>query len=112
MDVSDPALYEAHTFHPMFRELRETDPVHYCEESAFGPYWAITRYDDIVAVDMNHRAFSSAEGGISIFDTAVNDNSSFINMDPPDHKTHRGAVTPVFSRENLAALDEKPDKRD
>ena len=107
MDVSDPALYEAQTFHPLFRTLRDEDPVHFCPESRFGPYWAITRYEDILAVDMNHRAFSSAAGGISIFDSSVDDNSSFINMDPPDHKVHRGAVTPVFSSANLAAMEDE-----
>ena len=71
MDVADPTLYEQYTYHELFRELRATDPVHYCDESQFGPYWAITRYDDILAVDMNHRVFSSAAGGISVFDTGV-----------------------------------------
>ncbi|MEM9621216.1 MAG: cytochrome P450 [Pseudomonadota bacterium] len=107
MDVSDPELYAKNAFHPLFRELRANDPVHYCAESSFGPYWAITRYQDIVAVDMNHRVFSSAVGGISIFDTAVDDNASFINMDPPEHKQHRSAVTPVFSSTNLAALSDE-----
>lgn len=105
MDVSDPGLYESNTFLPLFKTLRDTDPVHLCTSSAYGPYWAITRYDDIVAVDMNHRVFSSAAGGISIFDTQVDANSSFINMDPPEHRTHRKAVTPVFGSENLQALE-------
>lgn len=107
MDVSNPELYEANSFHPLFRELRATDPVHYCNESQFGPYWAITRYEDIVAVDTNYRVFSSAAGGISIFDMQVDSNSSFINMDLPDHRVHRTAVTPVFNSNNLAALDEE-----
>ena len=111
MDVADPALYEAHSFHPIFKSLRESDPVHYCEQSEFGPYWAVTRYDDIVAVDMNHRVFSSAAGGISIFDTNVGSDSSFINMDPPDHRMHRSAVTPVFSSTNLAALESEVEAR-
>jgi hypothetical protein len=25
----------------------------------FGPFWSITRFDDIVAVDSNHEVFSS-----------------------------------------------------
>ncbi len=111
MDVADPALYETHSFHPLFAELRARDPVHYCAESDFGPYWAITRYRDIVAVDMNYRVFSSAAGGISIFDTNPDDNSSFINMDPPEHRKHRSAVTPVFSRENLEALEDEVRER-
>ena len=104
MDVSDPELYATDTFHPLFRELRQHDPVHFVPASRYGPYWAITRYDDILAVAMNHRVFSSAAGGISIFDTRIDDNSSFINMDPPDHRTHRSAVTPVFSSANLQQL--------
>lgn len=107
MDVSDPALYERNRFHPLFRELRARDPVHYCEDSAFGPYWAVTRYEDIVAVDTNHQDYSSRAGGISIFDSGVDDDSSFINMDPPEHQAHRGAVTPVFSSANLAALEDE-----
>jgi cytochrome P450 len=105
MDVSDPKLYEAYSFHPMFKELRASDPIHYCEESRYGPYWAITRYDDIVAVDMNHRVFSSAAGGISIFDVPIDTNPSFINMDPPEHRRHRSSVTPVFNKDNLAAME-------
>ena len=105
MDVSDPKLYEDYTFHPLFRELRANDPVHYCEESRYGPYWAITRYDDIVTVDMAPRVFSSAAGGISLADLPIDDNPSFINMDPPEHRTQRNAVTPVFSRENLADME-------
>ena len=111
MDVSNPKLYETYTFHPFFKELRAKDPVHYCEESQFGPYWAITRYEDIIAVDINHRVFSSAAGGISIFDTQVDANSSFINMDPPDHRTHRSAVTPIFNSNNLTALDDEVRER-
>ena len=104
MDVSDPALYEAYSFHPLFRELRASDPVHYCEQSQYGPYWAVTHYRDILAVDMNPRVFSSAAGGISIFDMPVHRDRSFINLDPPEHRAHRSTVTPVFSTENLAQM--------
>ena len=111
MDVSDPALYEQYSFHPLFRELRQKDPVHYCEDSAFGPYWAVTRYKDIVAVDMNHRVFSSALGGISIFDIPLGKNASFISMDPPDHRAHRHTVTPVFSKDNLERMEREVRER-
>ena len=42
------------TIWPFFERLRAEDPVHYCAESEFGPYWSITRYDDIMAVETNH----------------------------------------------------------
>jgi cytochrome P450 len=44
-----------------FERLRREDPVHYCANSKFGPYWSITKFNDIMAVDTNHKVFSSDE---------------------------------------------------
>ena len=43
-----------------FERLRAEDPVHYTPDSNYGAFWSITKYNDIVAVDSNHGAFSSA----------------------------------------------------
>jgi hypothetical protein len=48
IDVSDPELYETDTHWGYFARLRKEDPVHYCAQSDFGPYWSVTRYDDVV----------------------------------------------------------------
>ena len=53
-DVSDPLLYQNDSWRPLFAQLRREDPVHYCEASPFGPYWSVTRYDDIFAVELDH----------------------------------------------------------
>ncbi|MCZ6854275.1 MAG: hypothetical protein O7G86_10185 [Gammaproteobacteria bacterium] len=58
-DVSDPGLYERDAWRPYFRRLREEDPVHYTSESLFGPYWSVTRFNDIMTVEQNHKVFSS-----------------------------------------------------
>ena len=42
------------TIWPVFERLRREDPVHFTPESEYGPYWSITRWDDIMAVDTNH----------------------------------------------------------
>ena len=60
IDVSDPALYMNDTWQAPFARLRREDPVHYCAESPFGPYWSVTRYDDIMAVELDHSTYSSA----------------------------------------------------
>ena len=44
IDVSDPKLYQDDVWHPYFARLRREDPVHYCRQSLFGPYWAVTKY--------------------------------------------------------------------
>ena len=59
IDVSDPRLLEQDAWRPFFERLRREDPVHYQANSAFGPFWSITRFEDIVAVDSNHDGFSS-----------------------------------------------------
>ena len=65
-DVSDPGLYQAQTYHAYFDRLRREDPVHWCADSRFGPYWSITRYKDIMAAEVNHQVFSSELGGIQV----------------------------------------------
>jgi hypothetical protein len=39
IDVSDPKLYQDDVWYPYFARLRREDPVHYCRESLYGPYW-------------------------------------------------------------------------
>ena len=64
----DPELFRRFAFYPVFERLRAEDPVHWCRQSEFGPYWSVTRFHDIMAVDTNHQVFSSeaALGGITI----------------------------------------------
>ena len=68
----DPEHFRTDTHGPWFERLRAEDPVHWCRDSEFGPYWSVTKYNDIMAVDTNHSAFSSesALGGITIRDAA------------------------------------------
>ena len=106
IDVSDPRLLEQDAWRPYFARLREEAPVHYLADSAFGPFWSITRFEDIVAVDSNHEVFSS-EPTIVIGD--LEDDlpvEMFIAMDPPKHDVQRRAVQPVVAPQNLADMEE------
>jgi len=108
IDVSDPELWRTDTHWPYFERLRREDPVHFCRKSQFGPYWSITKYNDIMEIDTNHRVFSSeaALGGITIDDeTSDLRLPMFIAMDPPKHDAQRKAVNPVVSPANLALLE-------
>src|ERR1700681_4777099 len=69
-DVGNPELFRSNTFWPYFERLRREDPVHYCRNSMFGPYWSVTKYNDIIDIETNHSVFSSAAslGGITIRD--------------------------------------------
>jgi cytochrome P450 len=105
-DVGDPALFESNTFWPYFERLRKEDPVHYCKDSMFGPYWSVTKYHDIMSVDTNHGVFSSAAalGGITISNAAAAGRESFISMDEPRHSPQRRTVAPMFTPTHLDQL--------
>ncbi len=101
-----PQEFQNDTMWPYFERLRAEDPVHYTAESNYGPYWSITKYNDIMAVDTNHNVFSS-EGGITIAsqDGEQGPLPMFIAMDPPKHDEQRKAVNPAVSPFNLARLE-------
>jgi cytochrome P450 len=104
VDVANPKLFHNDVIAPYFERLRREDPVHYCESKVFGPYWSITRYNDIMAVDTNHKQFSS-QGGITIFGDDRAMFPMFIAMDPPKHDVQRKAVSPIVSPTNLKHLE-------
>jgi cytochrome P450 len=105
IDVSRGERFQTNTMWPFFERLRQEDPVHYCAESEFGPYWSITRYHDIVAVETNHAVFSSAKG-VSIFDQAEDFTlPMFIAMDPPKHDAQRKVIAPIVMPHNLQNLE-------
>jgi cytochrome P450 len=100
---------------PVFERLRREDPVHFTPESEYGPYWSVTKWNDIMAVDTDHEAFSSAEGiGLAnleaikeqekIMGQRRRGNAGFITMDEPEHSVARKAVSPTLAPSNLHAM--------
>ena len=103
IDVSDPKLYQDDVWRPLFARLRREAPVHYCRHSRYGPFWSITRYQDIMAVELDHATYSSQLGGIQLEDQPTGqERPSFIRMDPPRHTEQRKTVAPVAAPSNLA----------
>jgi cytochrome P450 len=94
-----------------FERLRREDPVHFNESDVAGRYWSLTRYEEIKAVDTDHKNFSSAHGitlGFPIdqpLPEGALDISLFIAMDQPKHDVQRKTVSPVVSTRNLAAME-------
>jgi cytochrome P450 len=106
--VGDAELFRSDTLWPWFERLRREDPVHFCPESEYGPYWSVTKHRDIVQVDGNFQVYSSDSeiGGIAIIDgKAPRQQSSFIALDPPMHDDQRKVVTPMFSAPNMSVLE-------
>jgi cytochrome P450 len=105
IDVSKAELYERGEHWDYFARLRKEDPVHFTPQSDFGPYWSITKFNDIVQVETNHAVFSSKDH-IVIGDAPPEfAPPMFIAMDPPIHDEHRKAVTPAVNPQRLAELE-------
>jgi len=115
-----PERFRDDTIWPVFARLRKEDPVHLTEDSEFGRYWSITTWNEIMAVDTNHEAFSSAEG-ITLpnleqleaqqkmmaerFGQARRQGGAgFITMDEPNHGVQRKAVSPTLAPGNIALM--------
>ena len=108
-----PQLHKANRALEYLARLRAEDPVHYCAESQFGSYWSVTRYDDVKAVDMNHKVFSSDidNGGIRLGGQRREGDVNpmfhlpmFIMEDQPKHDAQRKVVAPMFTPTHLAEL--------
>jgi cytochrome P450 len=129
LNPAQQALFQSDAIWPYFERLRAEDPVHFTPAGYFAPHWAITKFDDIVAIDTNHQVFSSeggitlpisdetwqamlAEGGGNGEDSLFNDRENpdrgppmFIAMDPPKHDVQRKTVSPAVSPANLAVME-------
>ncbi len=119
-----PERFQDDTIWPYFERLRAEDPVHLTEDSEFGRYWSITRWEDILAVDTNHDVFSSAQGitlpNLKLMETQRKlmeeklgegagerqrrQGAGFITMDEPEHSKHRKAVTPTVAPGNISKM--------
>ena len=105
INVSNPNLFMNDNHWGYFERLREEDPIHYCGESLFGPFWSVTKFNDIMEIEKNPGAFSS-EGDITLGDQPEDFQTvNFISMDSPKHDVQRKAVTNVVAPLNLAKLE-------
>jgi len=108
INPADAQLFANDTVGHYFARLRRDAPVHRANSPLFGPFWSVTRFQDIMAVDTNHQAFSSdwRRGGITIVDLPMQFRSeSFIALDPPRHDEQRLTVSPIVAPHNLARFE-------
>jgi cytochrome P450 len=106
IDVSDPQLYQDAAWQPYFERLRREAPVHYCADSRYGPFWSVSRYNDIMNCEVNHAVFSNEIGGIQVEDQPRDlQRPSFIRMDPPKHDEQRKVVSPIVAPANLNNME-------
>jgi cytochrome P450 len=106
IDVSDSELFETDTHWGYFERLRKEDPVHHCAASDFGPYWSVTRYDDVVHVEKKPEVYSSARSiVVGDPDPSFPLGAGFITMDGARHDAHRAGGAAGRVAAQLAVLE-------
>jgi cytochrome P450 len=107
-DITDPDTFVKGVPHATFQRLRDTDPVSWWDERDGGKgFWAVTRYDDLLAVSRDVATFSNAEG-ITLEEMDPEDFEARRNMleyDPPQHTRYRRLVSKPFSRREVFAYE-------
>jgi cytochrome P450 len=92
--------------YPAYKTLRDHYPVYHNAERGF---WAISRYQDVLAASRDWRSFSN-RSGVELDEVADVYPSTFgpgivINTDPPAHERIRKAVHRAFTVRSVRALE-------
>ncbi|WP_394269739.1 cytochrome P450 [Qipengyuania sp.] len=109
-DVSRSDIYAEDRWQPIFADMRAAGPLHYIDDSPFGPYWAVVQHKAIQHIEALPELFSSSweHGGITIINRMSDDELAaaglerfelpmFIAMDRPKHTGQRRTVAPKFT---------------
>src|SRR5438445_12937687 len=95
----------------MFEVLRHEAPVFWHPEKDGRGFWAVTRYQDVVAVNRDNELYSSARGSALIMDQPedmlAQQRLMMLNMDPPMHTRYRLLVNKGFTPRTVGRLEER-----
>ncbi|HXY28820.1 MAG TPA: cytochrome P450 [Acidimicrobiales bacterium] len=104
--AAEPLVYDPfswniqHNPYPTYKRLRQEAPVFHNAERGF---WALSRYDDVLAAHLDPATFVSSRG-VTLEGNEVG-NPLLILKDPPEHEWHRRVVSRVFNPRYVATLE-------
>ncbi|MCK1804266.1 cytochrome P450 [Brevibacterium sp. R8603A2] len=132
LDPGSPGAFTDESVFVKFERIRNEDPVHFTsgEHTKMGPYWSLTRWEDIMAADTDPESFSADAGIVmrpastvdlqgAYADESADDQTdsrthgedaafqiqSLLSMDPPEHDLHRQIVAPAVAPTRLSDLE-------
>ncbi len=108
--IIDPARYAAEGYpHELWTRLRREEPFAYTEVPGRKPFWAVTRYADIVAISRQPRLFANAPRFAVNPDAKPSDvqgeERHLLNMDPPEHGAYRRLLSARFTPRALRSSE-------
>ena len=116
--LTDPAAYaDEARLHEALALLRREDPVHWVEADGYEPFWAVTRWADIMDIERNHALFHNAPR--PLLATAEMDAlqrqreaegiglRTLIHMDDPQHRVVRAIGADWFRPKAMRAMGDR-----
>ena len=117
-DLSRSDIYYEDKWQPIVAEMQKAGPLHWIDDSPFGPYWSVVGHKAIQHIEALPETFSSSweHGGITILNRLTEEELAesgvdrrelpmFIAMDRPQHTGQRRTVAPKFTPSGMAQME-------
>jgi len=118
--IVDPASFaDWDKSHDAYTEIRRTSPLAVAEPDGFDPFWVVSKFDDILAVERDNTLFHNGDRS-TILTTIEADKQvreitggsphlvrSLVQMDNPDHMNYRRLTQSWFMPQNLRGLEDR-----
>ena len=101
VDLLDHDLFADHEPWEVFDLLQREAPVYFHPEPDGRGFWAVTKYDDVLAVVRDSKTFSSEVGGSATIadlpEDVLDARRNFLEFDPPRHARYRRLISTQFT---------------
>ncbi|MDQ0691333.1 cytochrome P450 [Arthrobacter sp. W4I7] len=109
-NLADPATFADAVPYEAFARMQELPGLHWNPTEAAtrnGGFWAVTRWDDIVAVEKDTETFTSTKGGAypMMFIPNLDEGRTLMATDPPVHTRLRRAAAKGFGPRVVANFE-------
>ena len=109
IDLTNPDTFVPGYPHEAFRLLRAEAPIYWHPERGGGGFWVVTKYDDVKAVSLDSKTYSSGRGGTLMREFEGEEleanQAIMLNMDAPRHTRFRRLVNVGFSPRMVSRLE-------
>ena len=109
VDLASQDAFNEGAPYATFERLRRDDPVAWCEEQEGKGFWSISRHEDVLRLNKDYKALSSAKG-IRMEDQSEDEyeaRKTFQETDPPQHSHFRMLLNEAFSRKQVASFEDQ-----
>jgi cholest-4-en-3-one 26-monooxygenase len=111
VDLADKDVFVPGVPHDMLTTLRSKAPIYWQDEPDGSGFWAVTRYDDVVAINRDWETYSSNRGSALLMDQddemLAQQRMMMLNMDPPMHTRYRLLVNKGFTPRMVGRLEDR-----